>query len=891
MSIQHLDSLFRPQSVAVIGASNTPHSVGQVVMHNLLQGGFDGPVMPVNPRAKAVVGVLAYPNVASLPETPDLAVIATPPVTVPGIIAALGARGTKAAVVMTAGLGGIKDESGRTLYQAALEEAHKHRLRIIGPNCLGIIVPGSGLNASFSHTGILPGKLAFVSQSGALCTSVLDWARTRGIGFSHFVSMGDVGDVDFGDMLDYLATEPTTSAILLYIESITNARRFMSAARTASRNKPVLAIKAGRMAEGAKAATSHTGALAGADNVYDTALARAGILRVYEIDELFDAVETLARSRPIKGDRLAILTNGGGPGVMATDFLVANGGKLADIAPQTVAELDAVLPHNWSRSNPVDIIGDAPDTRYAAAVKTMLAAPNVDALLVMHSPTAIAPSEQSAKAVAELAHKASRNVLTCWLGGGGVEQGRSYFREAGIPTYSTPEKAVRAFMHLVRYRRNQELLTETPPSVAAEFTPATPTARMVIETALAEGREQLSEPEAKAVLAAYGVPVVETQMAPTPETAAATAVALGFPVAIKILSPDIIHKSDMGGVVLDLETPEQVQTSAQGMLNRLQRLYPQARLKGFSVQKMARRPGAHELILGATSDDIFGPVILFGQGGTAVEVIADRAVALPPLNMNLAGELMSRTRVAKLLAGYRGRPAADLDAVKLALIQVSQIMVDLPEVMELDINPLFADQDGVLALDARMRVRRATVSGAERLAIRPYPKQLEERLTLPNQQRGVVRPIRPEDEPAHHTFMSRLAPEDMRFRFFGLFREMSHARMARYTQIDYDREMAFVISARDNNGKGETLGEVRTVTDPDNQKAEFAIVVRSDLKQKGLGTALMEKMLRYCRSRGTKQVYMITLLENRGMLALAKKFKFNSQLSEDGDTYKLWLDL
>ncbi len=891
MSVRNLDYLFKPRSLALIGASDRPRSVGSVVMRNLLKGEFGGPVMPVNPKHRSVAGVLAYPDIESLPVTPDLAVVATPPHTVPSIIGQLGERGTKAAVVMTAAMSQHHDEEGRTLQQAMLDAARPHTLRILGPNCLGMIVPAIGLNASFSHTDILPGKIAFISQSGALCTTVLDWARSGGIGFSHFISLGDKGDVDFGDMLDYLSSDATVQAILLYVESIKNARKFMSAARAAARNKPVLAIKAGRVAEGARAAASHTGALAGADDVYDAAFARAGMLRVYEIDELFDAVETLARTRPMQGERLAILTNGGGPGVMATDYLIAAGGKLAELAPQTIERLDQALPDSWSRANPVDIIGDAPDTRYAAGLSALLACKQIDALLVMHAPTAIAPAEESARAVAEAAKGAQRNILTCWLGRQGVAKARGIFREAGLPTYDTPESAVRGFLHMVRYRRNQELLMETPPSVPSEFTPATTTARLVLENALAEGREQLSEPEAKAVFAAYGIPVVETHIASTPKAAAASAVQMGFPVAIKILSPDIVHKSDVGGVVLDLESSQEVEHAAQAMLNRLREIEPDARIRGFSVQRMARRPGAHELIVGVTTDAIFGPIILFGAGGIAVEVIKDRAVALPPMNMKLAGELISRTRISRLLAGYRGRPPAHLDAIKLTLIQISQLIVDLPEIAELDINPLFADHNGVLALDARIRVHPSDQAGPERLAIRPYPKELEERSRLPSGRQITLRPIRPEDEPAHHVFVSKLSPEDIRFRFFGLLREIPHSQMARFTQIDYDREMAFIATTTDDAGQPETLGVVRAIADPNNQHAEFAIVVRSDLQRQGLGKQLMQKMIDYVRARGTGELFMQTLRDNTAMQRLARSFGFETRPGRDDDTVDLCLRL
>lgn len=890
MSIRNLEQLFKPRAIAVIGASNRPRSVGTTVMRNLLEGGFSGPIMPVNPNYEAVDGVLAYPDVASLPKTPELAVICTPPATVPGLIAELGERGTKAAIVLTAGLSRSKDEQGRTLQEAMLEAARPHLLRILGPNCVGLLIPKLGLNASFAHISAAPGKVAFVSQSGGLTTAVLDWAKSQGIGFSHFISLGDSADVDFGDVLDYLGSEPNTSAILLYIESIRAARKFMSAARAAARNKPVVVIKAGRAPEGARAAASHTGALAGADDVYDAAIRRAGMLRVYSIEELFDAVETLARARPLKGNRLTILTNGGGPGVMATDALTLNHGHLAALSAESLARLDEVLPPTWSHGNPVDIIGDAPVERYGEALKILLQDPQSDAILFIHAPTAIVPSSDIAAAVVPVIRQASRNVLACWLGGDAVAQARHQFSAAGIPTYDTPGGAVRAFLQVVEYRRNQELLMETPPSVPDEFTPNVERARSIVREALAAGRELLTEPEAKAILADYGVPVVETRSVATPEEAEQIAQELGFPVVLKILSPDITHKSDVGGVVLDLETPDEVRSAAQAMVKRLKELKPQARLQGFSVQQMARRPKAFELIVGAMTDPIFGPVMLFGQGGTAVEIIGDRAIGLPPLNMLLAQELISRTRIARLLAGYRDRPPADREAICLMLIQVAQVMADIPEIVELDINPLFADHQGVLALDARMRVKPTTITGTERFAIRPYPKRLEEWITLDGQQ-VLLRPIRPEDEPQHAEFFIALKPKDVRFRFFGQVRQFPHSQLARYTQIDYDREMAFIATTRDEQGREQTLGEVRAVTDPDNIHAEFAIVVRSDIKGRGLGFILLEKMIRYGKSRGTQELFGETMAENKRMLNLARDLGFKTHSLPDEETVQLRLAL
>lgn len=892
MSVRNLARLFRPGSVAVIGASTRPQAVGTVLMRNLLQGGFTGPIMPVNPKHQSIQGVLAYKDVASLPLTPDLAVISTPPASVVPAIRELGERGTRAAVVLTAGLTSNKDESGRVLQQVLLEEARRLDMRILGPNCLGLLVPGVGLNASFAPAPALPGKIAFVSQSGALCTAVLDWARPKGIGFSHFISLGDAADVDFGDVLDYLGSDPETRAILLYIESIHERRNFMSAARAAARNKPVLAIKAGRVAEGAKAAASHTGALAGADAVYDAAIRRAGMLRVYDFEELFAGVETLARSRPPKGERLAILTNGGGIGVLATDDLIELGGKLAELPADTIAKLDTVLPATWSRANPIDIIGDAQGSRYVNALNILLDSRDIDSVLVMHAPTAISSPTEIAEAVIRcVKERRKSNVAACWVGDETVSAARRMFSDAGIPSFETPGSAVRAFMHLVRYRRNQELLMETPPSAPTGFSPDTDRARAIVQAALAKGTSMMSEPDAKAVLSAYGVPTIETRVAANPAEAGQIAAELGGIIALKILSADITHKSDVGGVRLNLNTPAEVEQAAHAMLGRITKSFPDARIDGFTVQRMSRRPGAHELIIGVSTDPIFGPVILFGQGGTAVEVIADRTVALPPLNMALARGMIEETRVYKLLKGYRDRPAADLDAVALALTQVSQLIVDIPEIVELDINPLFADAQGVIALDARIKVAPVPAGKAHRLAIRPYPKALEEDFVMTDGRTALLRPIRPEDEPNHHVFISRLSNEDVRFRFFGLVHQLPHSEMARLTQIDYDREMAFVATGPGADGKEETLAVVRTVTSPDNERAEFAIVVRSDLKGSGLGRKLLTKMIDYCRSRGTAWMVGQVLTDNYRMLKFVESLGFIRGPYQDGDVVEVKLDL
>lgn len=889
MSILNLDHLFHPRSVAVIGASIKPHSVGHMVMKNLMNGGFKGTTLPVNPQYDVIQGIKAYPTVAALPDPPQLAVIATPAPTVPDLIRQLGELGTRAAVVLSAGFRSASEH--HVAPQTLLDAAKPYGLRILGPNSIGLLIPGIGLNASFAHIGAIPGRLALVSQSGALCTTILDWAHSNRVGFSHFISLGDCADIDLGDVLDYLGSEPTTQGILLYIESVSRSRAFMSAARAAARDKPVLVIKAGRFAEGARAATSHTGALAGVDEVFDAAIRRAGMLRVLEIDELFDAAETLARARPIQGNRVAIITNGGGPGVLATDALIAGGGRLAELSPEVLSQLTQCLPSAWSHGNPVDIVGDAGVDRYLEAFRILSAAPDIDAILVMHVPTAVVQSDEVAQALIEEIQRSTRPVLVSWLGEGAVANARQLFHTAGIPSYDTPTKAVRALLHMVQYRHNQELLMETPPSIPEQFAPATHAARWIIEAALHAGHTTLTEPEAKAVLSAYGLPVVETRTVKDEEEALAAARELGYPVALKLLSKVISHKSDVGGVALNIEDDHDLRARAKAMRKRVATLRPDAAIDGFTVQRMVRRPGAYELILGMTTDPLFGPVMLFGQGGTAAEIVADKAVALPPLNINLARELIARTRISRLLHGYRDHPSADLSALEMSLIKVSQLIIDLPEIVELDINPLLADRQGVVALDARMSVSRTDQPGAARLAIRPYPKELEETVFLSSGRKILLRPIRPEDEPAHQAFVDRLAPEDLYFRFFTAAYTFDHVRLARFTQIDYDREMAFIATAPNEQGPAETLGVIRAISDVDNDTAEFAIVVRSDLKGQGLGKLLMDKIIRYCRARGTHRMVAEVLPQNIAMLELAKQAGFGEEFHIEMGVTMLSLDL
>jgi acetyltransferase len=874
MSVRNLDKLFAPRSVALIGATPRPGSVGAVVARNLRRAGFAGELMLVNPHYDTIDGLTVHPNVASLPRAPDLGVIVTPAETVPCLIHELAARGTRAAVIITAGFGEL-GQRGQTLQQATLDAAKPHLLRIVGPNCVGIMLPRLGLDATFSHLAPPAGDIAFLSQSGAMITAMLDWAVPHGIGFSHVVSLGDMADVDFGDMLDYLAADPHTRAILLYAEGITHGRKFMSAARAASRIKPVLVLKAGRSQAGARAATSHTGVLAGADAVYDAVFRRAGMLRVRTMAELFDAAETLALTHEQVGERLAILTNGGGAGVLATDALVAARGQLAALSQTTVADLNRQLPATWSHGNPVDIIGDASGKRYGDALTTLIGDSEIDAILVLNCPTALAQPEDTARAVidtvagAEPAALRGRNVITAWLGEYSARTARQLFADARIATYETPDSAVTGFLHRVHHRRNQELLMETPPARLDMFGPDRVTVRRLIAAALAAGKSWLDPEETSAILAAYGLPIVANHFAADPDQAASLAAKVGFPIALKIRSPDITHKSDVGGVALNLGNTDRVRREAEGMLRRVKAAHPEARLDGFLVQPMVRRPSAVELLVGLVEDAVFGPLVAFGQGGTAVEIMRDTSLELPPLNALLARRLMARTRVWQLVQGYRGKPPANIEAIVEMLIRLGQLAADQAEIRELDINPLLADAAGIIAVDARLRIAAAQSPGPARLAIAPYPKELGSAERLRDGTVLRLRPLRPEDEPMLHDLAAHMSHEDLRLRFFTPVQGLTHVVAARLSQLDYDRELALLAE-----GDGMALGVVHFFADPDKLRAEYAIAVRSDWKGRGVGFLLMNRLIHIARQRGIGELVGEVLRENQPMLQMCRELGF-----------------
>ena len=886
MSTYRLDTLFAPRSVALVGGSPRDTSMGRAVLRNLRGQGFEGTIHVVNPRYGEIDGIACVRSLSALAQVPDVVVIATPAAQVQVVVEEAARLGVAAAIILTAGLpsgpGSVQERIAAT--------ARAHGMRIVGPGSLGVLAPRVHFDASFAARAAKPGDLALISQSGAVAGAVLEWAAHHGAGFSGVVSLGDKLDVDFGDCLDHFAQDRATRAILLYVESINDPRKFMSAARAAARMKPVVVVKAGRNKEAARASMTHTGALATADAVFEAAVRRAGLLRVNDLDELFAAVETLARTAPFAGDRVAVLTNGGGLGVLAVDRLVDFGARLAPLSPDSIAALDEAMPPVWSRANPVDIGGDADGARYAAALRVLLADATVDAILVVNCPSALVSSGASATAVADVV-KTYRSgsyrpkpVFAVWLGD--RTESTSVFEAARVPSYGSEADAARGITHLIAYRKAQDLLMETPPSLPSDFAPDPVAARAVVAAALAAGRQWLDPVAVTAVLEAYQVPVAPVRAAATPAEAGAMArefLAAGQAVAVKILSQDIIHKSDVGGVVLNLSSVDAVEAAAVAMLARVAEKRPDAAVDGVSVQPMIHRPRGRELIAGLADDETFGPVVVFGRGGTAVEVINDKSLALPPLDMSLAQTLIDRTRVSRLLGGYRDVPPADRDAVALTLVKLAQLAADIPEVRELDLNPLVADETGCIALDARIRVvplppsQRRTPTNP-RFAIRPYPSEWERLLTLKDGWRVFVRPVRPDDEPLYQDFFKHVTQEDLRLRFFARVKDFSHAFIVRLTQLDYSRAIAF---AALDEATGALMGVVRLHTDANHHEGEYAILLRSDLKGRGLGWALMQMMIDYARADGLAEVRGQILRENTTMLAMCAALGFDSHPDPD----------
>ncbi len=880
-----LNKLLKPNSIAVIGASTQPYRSGEIVMKNLLQGGFQGAILPVTPKYKSVCGVLAYSSIEQMPIIPDLAVLCTHASRNIEIFKQLASKGIGAVIVLSSDMHRLAD-SGETIELECLAIAKQHNIRVLGPNSLGIMLPWQNINASFSPVTASRGKIAFISQSAAVCTTILDWANDKDIGFSAFISLGNASDIDFAELLDYLCTDSKTDAILLYVDAIKDARRFISAARAASRNRRILVLKSGRTLAGQQAALLHTRATPSLDVIYDAAIRRSGMLRVNNTHELFAAVETLTHSVPLRGERLAIVTNGGGPAIMAVDTLLERGGKLAKLSDQVIDQLDKQLPESWSGSNPIDMIGDASSARYVDCINTVLDSDDCDALLIMHSPSAIAHSTQTAQAIIDCIKKHPRhrhfNILTNWSGEHTTREARSLFTHAGIPTYRTPESAVVAFMHLVEYRRNQKQLMETPVSIGQIQVEEVSEAKDWINKQLVDEKVILDTHQNAPLLKHYGFTVLPTWIASDVSEAVHIAEGIGYPVAVKVRSPDIAHKSDVHGVMLNLRNSVEVANAAQGILDQVSLTYPSARIHGLLVQGMASRAGGQEIRVKVHSDAVFGPVIMLGQGGSEWNEALDATVAIPPLNTTLARYLVIRAiRGGKLRPQQLPNPM-DIEGLSDFLVRISQLVIDCPEISELDIHPVLANGSEFTIIDADLTLQRYQGHAHQRLAIRPYPVEFEQRVVAKDGSDILLRPILPEDEPLHADFISSVSKEDLYKRFFSDVGEFNHEALANLTQIDYDREMAFV-ATQQKQGKEVIIGVARALADSENIDAEFAVLIRSDLKGLGLGRVLMEKIIDYCRLRGTKQLSGMTMPTNRGMLMLAQKLGFELDVQfEDG---------
>jgi acetyltransferase len=893
--MQSLDPFFHPANVAVIGASATPRSVGSILMRNLMENSFGGAVFPVNPRRAAVHGVHCYPTIADVPSAIDLAVIATPAAIVPGMLQQCIAKGVQAAIIISAGFSELGAD-GRAM-EEEIRGLARGKLRVIGPNCLGVLHPPSNLNASFAACMARPGKVALFSQSGAICTSILDWAREAHVGFSTFVSVGAMVDVDFADLIDYFGDDPQTRSIILYMEAVGDVRKFLSAARNVARSKQVIVVKAGRHEAAARAAASHTGALAGSDQVFDAALRRAGVLRVSTIPDLFHMSEILAMQPQPRGPALAIVTNAGGPGVMASDALMTGGGELAALSPDTLAALNATLPPFWSHGNPIDILGDATPERYRNAVDVCSRDPGVQGILVLLAPQAMTDPMETARLLVPFARVPGKPVLASWMGGALVRGGREILSEAGIPNFDSPEAAIRAFLHMVQYRRNQELLYETPEALPEDWAPDSDRVRSLVRSAWAAGRTLLTEIEAKQLLAAYGIPVTPTVHATMADEAVAVARTCGYPVVLKLFSQTVTHKSDAGGVQLNLANGEAVRTAFAAIRRNLEK-YLQAKglqgvpFEGVTVQPMVRLNG-YELIVGSSIDPQFGPVILFGAGGILVEVTHDSALALPPLNRTLARRLMERTQIDRALHGVRGQAPVRLDLLETLLVRFSYLLCDFPEIQEIDINPLLAGPEGVVGLDARVLLGAAGLPPNQRprLAIHAYPNQYTALFRLSDGTELLIRVIRPEDEPLIIEFHAGHSEQTLRMRFFSLVKALSRDSLIRLCHLDYDREMALVALQRDADGKPRIAGVSRYYLNPATGDAEFAVVVGDAWQGRGLGRQLMTRLIEVARQRGVGRLVGLVLRENTPMLKLTADLGFAAAATADMGVVRVVLPL
>ncbi|MDF7338500.1 bifunctional acetate--CoA ligase family protein/GNAT family N-acetyltransferase [Proteus mirabilis] len=870
MSQRGLEALLRPKSIAVIGASDKVGRAGTTMMKNLLSGGFNGPVFPVNPTRNSVSGVFTYPSIDKLPQVPDLAIICTHHRRNLELLEQLGQSGCKAVIVLSA-----QSEQ----FQAIKTLCQQYHIRLLGPNSLGLLAPWQGLNASFSPLPVKKGKLAFISQSAAVANTILDWAYYRNIGFSYFIALGDNQDIQVDDLLDFLARDSKTSAILLHLEHIHDARRFMSASRSASRNKPILVIKSGRTQK----AQLLLGDTPSYDVAYDAAFQRAGLLRVQDTHEMFSAVETLSYMTPLKGEKLMIISNGSAPAAMAVDELFLQSGKLAQLSADTQQQLQAIVQDTSAIRNPLNLGDDTTVERYIRAVNCLLDSHDHDALLLIHTPSAIAPSIETAQNVIEAINKHPRRkwltLFTNWGGEYSSQQSRKLFSEAGIPTYRTPEGAITAFMHMVEYRRNQKQLKETP-ALPLEIKMNTQQAHRCIEDALDKKQYRLDTHQVQPIMEAYGFNTLPTWIAHNAQEAVSIAEKIGYPVALKLRSPDIPHKSEVQGVMLYLRDSNEVESAAHAIIERVSELYPQAKIQGLLVQSMANRAGSQELRVAIEQDPIFGPLILLGEGGVEWQIETKAAVALPPLNMALARYLVINAIKSGKLQPRSALQPLNILSLSHFLVQVSHLLLDCPQIVRLDIHPLLVSGNDFTLLDVAMELSPIEGDPHQKLSIRPYPNELEETFFLRDSKPCFIRPILPEDEPLLKTFINQVTKEDLYYRYFSEISEFTHDDLANMTQIDYDREMAFV-AIRHPHDDPEIIGVARAMADPDNQQAEFAILVRSDLKGNTLGHQLMMKLINYTKAHGIKRLTAITMPENRNMISLAKKLGFSVEVQFD----------
>lgn len=886
MNVHNLDCIFKPRRIALIGVSINPNSVSGKVFTNLIGGGFKGVVYPINETSEAVMGVSCFPDLKSLPRTPDLAVICTAAEQVPGWVESCGKAGIKGIIIMSAGFREIGSE-GVKLEEEIKSIRHKYAgMRIIGPNCLGIIVPSLNLNLSFAPQ--LPGKgnIAFISQSGALCTSVLDWAMEGNIGFSTFISLGNTIDVDFGHLIDYLGVDEQTKSILLYVESISDARKFMSASRSFARTKPIIVYKAGRFPESAAVAASHTGALAAEDNIYDAVFQRTGLARVFDIGEIFDCTELIGRNKIPGGSRLAIVTNAGGPGVMATDALIDAGGELAKMSEETMKALNENLPPMWSHGNPVDVLGDDKSKRLTKATRIVLEDKNVDAVLVILTPQAMTNINAAAKAIGELQEKTRKPILAAWLGGKRMKEGIRILNEKGVAAFKTPEQAVRAFMVLVNYARNLKTLYETPRDIPVDFSLDRKKIRNDFKRIIANEPSVLSEMKSKQILADYDIPVTIIKLARNEHEAVKISNEIGYPVVFKVHSPDITHKSDAGGVVLNIKNDDQAAEEFLQMKSRIQRSNPDANIEGITIQPMIEMSDSTEIILGIKKDQLFGTVILVGAGGVTAELFADRSLGFPPLNERLARRMLEELKIWPLLNGYRGARPVDLDKLIEVIIRLSYLAADFPEIDELDINPLLVAHDGVMALDARIMIdKKSDDKSGERynhLAIVPYPEEYVRKVNIDNVEM-TFRPIRPEDEHMWFDMLGSCSRESIYSRFNHFFHWDSHEVAISYCYIDYDREIA-IVAEIEEEGEKKLIGVGRLISDPEHETVEYAILVTDQWQNKEVGSRLTDYCLEISKKWGMKRVIAQTTSDNHRIISVFKKRGFSITFDENSGT-------